>query len=258
MFKTIRISILLIILAAVAVSTYRARTKSVEWQFTLPINIYPINGDGSAASDQYIRGLSIEEFKPIEEFIQREKDVYGKQVNAGVEVRLQPILREIPPPPPSEQNALDVIWWSLKFRWWAYRHAKIVGPGPQVRLFVLFFDPKVNRVQHSTALQQGLIGRVNVFASTELSATNNVVIAHEFLHTLGATDKYDPATDQPYFPDGYAEPDRSPLLPQRYAEIMGGRIVVSNQDAIIPRSLKFVTIGQKTAREINFLPKLNE
>lgn len=258
MFKAVRISILLVILALVALSTYRARTKSVEWQFTLPINIYPINGDGSVVADQYIRQLTVEEFKPIEEFIQKEKDAYGKQANAGVELRLKPALKEAPPAPPTEHNALDVMWWSLRFRWWAYRHAKVVGPDPQVRLFVLYFDPKNNRVHHSTALQQGLIGRVNVFASTELSATNNVVIAHEFLHTLGATDKYDLATDQPHFPDGYAEPDRTPLLPQRYAEIMGGRIVVSNNDAVIPRSLKLVTVGQKTAREINFLPKLKE
>jgi hypothetical protein len=189
MFKIVRISILLVILALVAMSTYRSRTKSVEWQYTLPINIYPINGDGSAAADQYIRQLTIEEFRPIDEFIQREKDAFGKQANAGVEVRLKAALKEAPPAPPAEQNALEVMWWSLKFRWWAYRHAKIVGPDPQVRLFVLYFDPKNKSVHHSTALQQGLIGRVNVFADAELTQTNNVIIAHEFLHTLGATDK---------------------------------------------------------------------
>ncbi len=258
MFKAIRISILLVILALVAVSTYRARTKSIEWQYTLPINIYPINGDGSAAADQYIHQLKVEEFRPIEDFIQREKAAYGKLANAGVEVRLKAVLQEAPPAPPTQQNAIEVMLWSLKFRWWAYRHAKIVGPDPQVRLFVLYFDPKNNRVHHSTALQQGLIGRVNVIADTELSQTNNVIIAHEFLHTLGATDKYDLANDQPIFPDGYAEPERLPLLPQRYAEIMGGRIVISHDEAVIPQSLKSVTIGQKTAREINFLPKLNE
>lgn len=258
MFKAIRVTILLLILALVATSTYRSRTKSVEWQFTLPINIYPINGDGSAAADQYIRQLTVEEFKPIEEFVQREKDAYGKQASAGVEIRLKPSLKEAPPAPPAEQNALDVMWWSLKFRWWAYKHAKIVGPDPQVRLFVLYFDPKNKAVHHSTALQQGLIGRVNVFADTELSQTNNVIIAHEFLHTLGASDKYDLATDQPQFPDGYAEPDRKPLFPQRYAEIMGGRIVISNTDAVIPKNLNLVTIGQTTAREINFLPKAKE
>ena len=50
-----------------------------------------------------------------------------------------------------------------------------------------------------------------------------MVIAHEFLHTVGATDKYDPATEQPQFPDGYGEPQRVPLVPTGEAEIMAGR-----------------------------------
>ena len=54
-----------------------------------------------------------------------------------------------------------------------------------------------------------------------------MVIAHELLHTLGASDKYDPQSLAPIFPDGYAEPDRQPSHPQRMAEIMAGRIPVA-------------------------------
>jgi hypothetical protein len=50
---------------------------------------------------------------------------------------------------------------------------------------------------------------------------------------------------------GYAEPERTPLYPQRYAEIMGGRIALSNDDAMIPKSLKYVVIGDDTATEIH-------
>jgi len=77
-----------------------------------------------------------------------------------------------------------------------------------------------------------------------------VVIAHEFLHTLGATDKYDRASAQPLAPDGLAEPDRSPLYPQKKAEIMGGRIPRTEDDAVVPQSLKYVVIGPLTAQEI--------
>ncbi|WMW81780.1 hypothetical protein RF679_05730 [Undibacterium cyanobacteriorum] len=257
MFKYLRIGLLLIILGAVAISSYRARTKSVEWQYTLMVNVYPINGDQSAASEDYIRQLKREDFVAIEEFIQREKAKYGKADQAGVEIRLMPQLKEGPPAPPAQQNPLKVMWWSLKFRWWAYQNAKLKGPGPQVRLFVQYFDPAKSQVHHSTALQEGLIGRVNLFASKELSPTNNVVIAHEMLHTLGATDKYDLANDYPDFPDGFAEPQRQPILPQRFAEIMGGRIPVSTQEAIIPMHLGLVRLGKKTAEEINLLPKPN-
>ena len=79
------------------------------------------------------------------------------------------------------------------------------------------------------------------------------IIAHEFLHTLGATDKYDPTDGQPLAPHGLAEPERSPLYPQRYAEIMGGRIARSADEAIIPKSLKYAVIGRQTASEIRLI-----
>ena len=92
----------------------------------------------------------------------------------------------------------------------------------------------------------------NAFASAEQEGANNVVIAHELLHTFGATDKYDPATNMPIYPEGFAEPDAQPLLPQQRAEIMGGRIPRSRSEADIPRSLEQTMIGATTAREIHW------
>jgi hypothetical protein len=79
------------------------------------------------------------------------------------------------------------------------------------------------------------------------------VIVHEFLHTLGASDKYDPATNQPIYPQGYAIPDQLPLLPQRFAEIMAGRTPVSQNMAEIPAGLNEAVIGKETAVEINWM-----
>jgi hypothetical protein len=81
---------------------------------------------------------------------------------------------------------------------------------------------------------------------------NCIVIAHELLHTLGATDKYDPADGKPVFPVGFAEPDRHPLYPQPFAEIMAGRRMVSESLWEMPSSLDEVTIGETTATEINW------
>jgi hypothetical protein len=123
-----------------------------------------------------------------------------------------------------------------------------------VRVFVLYHDPdRVTRLSHSLGLQKGLIGVVNAFASEKQAAQNDVVIAHELLHTLGATDKYDPRTNQPVFPDGYADPQRQPALPQEYAEIMAGRVPVTADRAEMPDGLDAVLIGAKTAREINWV-----
>jgi hypothetical protein len=105
-------------------------------------------------------------------------------------------------------------------------------------------------LENSVGMQKGMVGVVNAFADRRQTQTNNVVIAHEFLHTLGATDKYEPASGQPIYPAGYAEPERIPLLPQRYAEIMGGRIARSEEDAMMPMNLRYVVIGPETAQEI--------
>jgi hypothetical protein len=77
------------------------------------------------------------------------------------------------------------------------------------------------------------------------------VIAHELLHTLGATDKYG-NDNLPRLPDGYAEPDRQPLYPQTFAELMGGRIPVTASEAEIPESLQQVVIGPLSAAEIGW------
>ena len=82
---------------------------------------------------------------------------------------------------------------------------------------------------------------------------DNVIIAHELLHTVGATDKYNPSTGFPVFPDGYADPDKEPLLPQEFAEIMGGRILLSDNSSAMPESLDQTLICPVTAHEIKWI-----
>jgi hypothetical protein len=254
MFKFLRVVILLLLLAGVALGAWRAKTRSVAWAYTLPVNLYLINADGSASTAEYLHKVKLADFKPIEKYMKDEAARYGRESHASIEIRLRGIIPELPPEPPRSANPLEVIMWSLHMRWWSYRNAETTGPGPQVKLFLLYFDPaRSSRLGHSTGLQKGLLGRVNVFASGEMAAQNNVVITHEFLHTLGATDKYNLADNQPAFPDGYAIPEQHPLLPQRYAEIMAGRIPLTENKAEIPAGLGDTLIGEKTAREINWM-----
>ena len=67
-----------------------------------------------------------------------------------------------------------------------------------------------------------------------------------------ARDKYDRRTDLPVHPTGFAKPDKNPLYPQDQAEIMGGRIPISPNQASIPRSLVQTVIGPTTASEIGW------
>lgn len=254
MFKILRIFILLVILTGVAWAAWQAKTRSVSWQQVLPVNIYLLNGDGSQHTANYLKGINADEFKPIEKFMKDEAFRYGRNTSASIEIRMAGILDELPPEPPAAGGMLQAVWWSMRMRWWAYSHAKYKGPGPQVRLLLLYFDPaKHSKLRHSTGLQKGLLGRVNVFAAQDMASQNNVVIAHEFLHTLGASDKYDPFSNQPVYPEGYAIPKQVPLLPQHYAEIMAGRTPLTQSTAEIPDSLEETLIGEKTAREINWL-----
>jgi hypothetical protein len=253
MFKIFRVLVLLLILTGAAYSTWRTKTRSVEWKYDLPVNIYLINGDASENVAKYLHTLTADDFKPIKTFMRDEADRYDRTSYASINIKLGGIIATCPPAPPHHSSTLDAIAWSLKMRWWAYRNADTAGPGPQVKMFLVYFDPsQINLLDHSSGLQKGLIGRVDVFASQEMAKQNNVIITHEFLHTLGATDKYDLSTNQPIYPDGYANPDLQPLLPQRYAEIMAGRIPVSQTYATIPASLDDVVIGSLTAKEINW------
>ena len=78
------------------------------------------------------------------------------------------------------------------------------------------------------------------------------MIAHELMHTIGASDKYDPVTTLPLFPQGYAAPDASPLFPQPAAEIMAGRIAVAADEAAMPAGLDDVIVGPATAAEVSW------
>jgi hypothetical protein len=145
------------------------------------------------------------------------------------------------------------MWWSLKLRYWAWKNDTYQGPLINIQVFVLYYDPNTHsRLDHSLGLKKGHICMVKAFAGRHLAASNNMIIAHEMLHTLGATDKYDLQTLQPLYPEGYADPEQKPLLPQKYAELMGRAIPLSASDSKIPDSLAHTVIGPLTAREIKW------
>ncbi len=255
MFKAIRISLLLFVLFFVTVSTWLTQARSTDWNNSLWVKVYPINGDGSARSDEYISDLEIREFAGIESFLERESSRYDKTISRPVRIELGRPIREQPPELEGSPNSLSIMMWSLKLRWWASSVADDQDRiEPDVRIFVRYHSPDTALVlENSVGLQKGMVGVVNAYASRRHRGRNNVVIAHEFLHTLGATDKYSPDSGQPIGPDGLAEPDKQPLYPQTHAEIMGGRIALAEDDAVIPQSLKYAVIGPLTASEINLV-----
>lgn len=254
MFRKFRIAILLIALLTVGLGTWRANARLTAWEHSVHVAIYPIAADDSPATRSYLNNLTPDDFSDIAQWVQDESERHGRSILQPIILNLAPTVAERPPIRPSHPGAIDASVWSLKLRWWAAEHDAITGPKPHVRLFVLFHDPALkSTLPHSTGLAKGQVGVIHAYASRQQRRQNNVVIAHELLHTFGATDKYDLATLQPILPQGYAEPARSPLLPQVRAEIMGGRIPIDANNAEIPSSLANTVIGPETAREIGLL-----
>ena len=250
--RYIRYLILLLILLAVAANQLWIKLKVASWDETLQVRIYAINGDGRGVSDSYIGKLKRADFLPIETFINAEARRYHIDIEA-IAVEYAGELLEPPPQPPVQGSVLENITWSLHFRFWAWYWSKTSGnASADINLFVNYFDLTATQtLQHSVGLQGGMIGLINAFAHDDYRGSNNVVIAHELMHTLGASDKYNNA-GYPVYPDGYADAYQDPLYPQQRAEIMGGRIPLSETRAVTPESLSQATVGVFTASELHW------
>jgi hypothetical protein len=253
-WKHIRILLLLMVLAAVAIGTWRDRVRTQSWQQTLWVGIFPLNGDGTAQAQRYIDNLKVEDFTAIEDFFAREAHRYGLKIEQPLHVELYPPGSELPPALEPDAGPLGVAWWSLKLRWFALHASRVSGRAPSaIRMFVLYHDPStLDRAPDSHGLQKGLVAVVHAFADPAMTGSNNIVIAHELLHTVGASDKYDLGTGAPLFPTGFADRDQRPLYPQAEAEIMAGRRALSPREWEMPRSLRDVVVGPETALEIRW------
>jgi hypothetical protein len=254
-WSKLRVAVLLVVLAVVALQAWYDRSTTTSWHAPLWVGVIPVNGDGSGVAARYVAALDAQEFAPIGEFFDRESRRYGLPVDQPVHVRLYGAVRELPPSLERGAGPLQAVWWSLRMRWYAWMETRSLdGPAPRIRVFVLYHDPALTpTVPHSLGLQNGLVGVVNAFATPSMRGGNAIVIAHELLHTLGATDKYDPDTLAPLFPDGFGDPAQQPRFPQRTAEIMAGRRALSPTTAQMPESLAEVVVGSATAREIRWL-----
>jgi len=253
MWRLLRIFTLLLILAVVVQQMFLDKAD-LSWNDNFYVALYPVNADGSERVERYIQTLNKRDFEGIESFFTEEAERYALGMRRPVAIQLGRAVKDVPPAPPSDGNTLKTMFWSLHFRWFAWQNNPAVPVKPDVRLYLLFYDPEQHQVlSHSTALNKGRIGRVNLYGGRAHAKQNLVITAHELLHTLTATDKYDLATGLPIYPDGYADPKKEPRHPQYFAELMGGYVPITETEKKIPASLKQTLIGFKTAREIGWI-----
>jgi len=249
----LRIFVLLLVLLGVALTTWQERYRSTRWHDPLYVGIYPIAADDSPVTRAYLAALDGERFKPIDRFFAREAERYRLDTGEPFRTRLRTELQDRPPQRAPDAGLLATALWSLRLRYWAWRVGGHAHDPEDIRMFVLYHDPaRTPTVPHSLGLMKGLIGVVYAFAAPEMNGENNVVIAHELLHTVGATDKYNFADDAPRFPDGYGDPAQKPLYPQLTAELMAGRRMLAPDKWEMPMSLDDVVIGPATGLEIRW------
>ena len=250
MWKKLRILILLLILLVVAVNAYRDQNQ--DWNKPIIVLLHPVNADGQGTTQQYIQQLTPANLKGVQGYLEQMSATYRGQPIA-IYFQLGRELKQLPPKVPEQASLLDTVLWSLKFRYYAWKNHQGSDGAPTVTLYLNYYDPALTKeLKHSTALQKGRIGSVNLFASNKQTEQNKVVLAHELLHAFGASDKYDLATGQPMYPVGYAYPNQQPLFPQAKAELMAGHIPTSQTQSKMPESIDETLVNEITAIEIGW------
>lgn len=252
-FATIRVLALLSCLAVVGFVSAHQLVYTRNWNQTLDAIIYPINGDAHLATERYIQNLDNSDFDIINRWGEREARRYQLPLQTPFNVMLGKQIETLPPTYPERATAVSVLLWSLRFRYWAWRNTPDEGSLTRIRMFVVYQTGEDSApLQHSLGLQKGLMGLVFAYSLDQQTAQNNIVIAHELLHTVGAVDKYN-ASGGPMMHVGYANPNRAPLYPQRNAEIMAGRIPTGPGRSYMAESLRSVIVNSYTAGEINWI-----
>jgi len=257
-FKLMRIVALLSVLFVILASNWINQRRLASWERPIWITIYPIVADGDPATERYASTIEEASFGEINPFFEKDLQLYGVSLSPTFEFQIAPVSRELPPGIPDRTSPVAIALWSLKMRWWSWRMDRNDGlTPPDIQVFVLYHSiGQDSEMKVSVGMRKGMYGLVKGYASRSMASYNQIVIAHELLHVLGATDKYVFATGDPEFPFGYAAPNQRPLFPQSEAEIMGGRIPLSSFESLMPESLKQCRIGHKTAEEIGLFDQL--
>ena len=253
-FRNARIAILFSILVVVAFVTWNDNRRVTSWKQPLTVTVIPVDASGDANVALWIATLDAKRFQPVAEFLAAEAAKHGLALGPPVaEIRFAKPILELPPAEPEDPgNRLKIAAWSLNLRWWSWRASRRHAfPSSTVKMYVLYEKDRGQIPEESLGIKQGRIGIVRTIAGEHEASWTNVLVTHELLHTLGATDKYLPG-GQPMFPDGYAESKLLPIVPQVFAEIMAGQIPLEEEDFVQARSLSKCIVGKKTAVEIGW------
>lgn len=256
--KKYRVTALICILVAVVWLAVTDRSPPPDWDEPLRIVVYPHNADNSESARRHISQQTAEDFEPIAEFFTEQAARHDLPLERPFELSLGPPLDSAPISPPRQGSFAERLRWGLSIHWWKFRF-RGRETNPDIIVIAHHYGPD-NRPNMPCPVAVGEYRLViaNLVAGNTDCQGGLVVIAHEILHAVGATDLHDPHTLIPRFPEGFADPDREPRYPQTRAELMAPRIPLSPYSEQEAGSFDEVTIGETTAREIGWITSETE
>jgi hypothetical protein len=260
-FFLIRVSVLLFILFVVvlyAVRDVRSRRARNEWNRTLDVAIVLVHVEGQPAVDPAAVSQLGERVVVLEERLRAEAERHRPGMAKPFRVQLfGPVDVATPPPKAESDDVVALVKHTLDQRRWLRDVDPRAGVDPDRWDNRIYVNARrstsdVTSFVEGSSEQDGRIGAVDVDLDDSMVDLTLAVVAHELMHTLGASDKYD-GRGRALVPDGLAEPDRTPLYPQRFVEVMARNRPISPDAEVLLQSIEELSIGEATAREIGWL-----
>jgi len=255
-FKNLRILFLLLILVPLVYALRLPADPAPDWDQPQRVTIYPVSADASPSVERFIEGLTRTDFDALGTYFRRQAQRHGLSANPPFRFSLGEELEAAPPIPDDNLSGLARLRWGITLRWWHWRLSRRYA-GTDIVVVARFQQPVDGPIDlHSIGMASPRLALVSLVADPSMQGLNEVKIAHELLHTVGASDFYDRYTREPLWPEGYADAERRPRFPQPAAELMAGRIPVSARRSRQPGALDATVIGIGTAREIGWIDRL--
>ncbi len=257
-FRRVRVAVLLAALLVVGLwgwNTHRRRAERTAW--ARPLNVAVVLLADGPLPEGDVRALS----SRLPALSATLNDEFARHRPDGIDLpfgftAFGPIEIAAPPPlvghgadlPARARHAWD-LWWYLRD---VNGRAGLDAGEFDGRLYlVLRPGEAAHRFVEGQAEAGGEVGIVQAALGPDTVDGVLIAAAHELLHLLGASDKYD-GDGHARAPEGLAEPDRQPPLPQRFAELMAGEIPLAPGEGRAPWKLEEIRVGAVTASEIGW------
>jgi hypothetical protein len=262
-FRIFRVGLLLLALVAAvswAISDRRQRLARTEWVQPLQVAVVlmaegPLSADVVKAWDKGGRMLELW----VHDQFAAHRGGEGRPP-VRFEVIYGVTLTQAPPFRPNDESLwarARHLFQLQRFLWEVHKQAGMNPRGYDARIYV-HLQPRVTRGSQfveGVGEAGGVVGLVKAPIDEKDLTLPLSAVVHELFHCLGATDKYD-ANGHAVEPDGLAEPEASPLYPQKYAEIMVGERPLGPSRGTVPRKLSEVSVGPLTALELRWTTTL--